>query len=165
MILSIDPGLAVDGGTGAAIWRESRLAAVGLFASKGRFEQRLKDIHDRIQGFVTVNCPYSRSLADLVVIEKMQVYKRSKGDPEDLIDLSILGGRLSTLGLECRFVEPAAWKGQVPKTVVERLVRERLTASENETLREALVGIAAGKRHNVYDAVGIGLHHLGRWPK
>lgn len=161
VILSLDPGLAVEGGTGAVLWREKQLVAAGLFTAKGTLEERIADLHSQGENFVG----HLHLFADLVVIEKMKVYKRQKGDPEDLIDLSILGGRLSALGLDCRFVEPSAWKGQVPKHVVKRLVEKELTVGETEVLAAALKGIAAGKRHNVFDAVGIGLHALERWPK
>jgi hypothetical protein len=49
--------------------------------------------------------------------------------------------------------------------VVRGLVEDRLSVLEREAAEACLGGIAPSKRHNVYDAIGIGLWHLRRWPK
>lgn len=93
------------------------------------------------------------------VIELPQVYRaaRSKGDPNDLIRLAVLVGRLQQLaevsGSEVTLVQPAAWKGQVPKDVHHKRLMGRLCFEEQEKLE----GIHKTYRHNALDAVGLGL--------
>jgi len=163
VILSIDPGLALDGGTGWALFRNRRLATCGLVQpSAERLEDRIAEIHLELQLRV-----WDYGERDEVVIEKMKVYvfAKQKGSQGDLIDLAHLGGRCTGLGKRAVLVEPADWKGQVPKDVVKGLAEAQLDAEELATLKACLAGIAVSKRHNVYDAVGIGLWRLRRWPK
>jgi len=51
-------------------------------------------------------------------------------------------------------VYPDEWKGQVPKKIMNERVWARLSSEEQENVTK--------KDHNVLDAVGIGLHQLGR---
>lgn len=160
MILSIDPGLSLTGGTGYALFSPS-LIGCGLVTPR---EERLEDRIAEISAEILRRAQHELSE---IVIEKMKVYPfaKQKGSQGDLIDLAHLGGRLLGLGHRATLVEPSTWKGQVPKDVVKGLVEHRLTPAELETLDAGLASVSAGKRHNVYDAVGIGLWHLKRWPK
>lgn len=154
------PGLALSGGTGCALF-QGDLVAAGLVASSSeRLEDRIAEI------FVEIGRRFTGDI-DEVVIEKMKVYEfsKQKGSQGDIIDLAHLGGRLLGLGKRAVLVEPARWKGQVPKDVVQGLVEARLTENENAALLHYLEPVARSRRHNVYDAVGIGLWHLKRWPK
>lgn len=164
-ILAIDPGLAITGGTGYALFHgtPAGLVTAGLarpFAEK--LEGRIREISLEVQRRCA---PWGER--DEVVIEKMKVYEfaKQKGAQGDIVDLAHLGGALTALARRSRLVEPASWKGQVPKDVVKGLVEARLSAEELATLEACLAGIAPSKRHNVYDAAGIGLWHLRRWPK
>jgi hypothetical protein len=159
VIFSIDPGLSLTGGTGWALFGPS-LQGAGLVPPKAeRLEDRIAEIAAELR---TYHDPEGE-----VVIEKMKVYRfaKQKGSQGDLIDLAHLGGALLCLGRRAILVEPAQWKGQVPKDVVKGLVRARLSEYELANLDASLAGIAPSKQHNVYDAVGIGLWHLKRWPK
>lgn len=169
IILAIDPGLSLAGGTGYALFdtpsatRHGNLVEAGLVAPFAeRLEDRIAEIHRELQR----RCARHGERSE-VVIEKMKVYSfaKQKGSQGDIIDLAHLGGRCLDLAHRAFLVEPAGWKGQVPKDVVKGLVEARLAPVELETLTRCLAGIAPGKRHNVYDAVGIGLWHLKRWPK
>lgn len=96
------------------------------------------------------------------VCEKPQVYYgRGKGRAADLVDLSIAAGRMTAL-YPTQYVLPAQWKGQVPKDVHHARVRKALDRQEIITLDLALAPVPEGKRHNVLDAVALGLRHLGR---
>jgi hypothetical protein len=96
-----------------------------------------------------------------LVIEQPQVYvrSRSKGDPNDLITLALNAGAIAgALGARAVVpLRPAEWKGQTPKEVVEQRARARLSATEMGRLS---MPSAASKRHNVWDAIGIGLRWL-----
>lgn len=89
---------------------------------------------------------------------------------QDLIDVAWEAGRF--LGRfdprVVRRLKPEEWKGQVPKPkkasepyIIEARVRGILSPAEWKIV-EAAFPSARGKRHNVVDAVGIGLFALGR---
>lgn len=93
-----------------------------------------------------------------LAIEKPQVYVQSKlkGDPNDLIDLAIAVGKISTRFSEVVMYRPAQWKGQVPKDIMTERIKLKLSNRELD-----LVDLPAKSlQHNVWDAIGIGLHHL-----
>lgn len=97
-----------------------------------------------------------------VVVELPQVYTRgsSKGDPNDLVDLAFSAGRLVGNATNLRTVRPREWKGQLPKNVHHARVRKALSAAELAVLDACNVPVS--KRHNVLDAVGLGLWALRR---
>ena len=55
-------------------------------------------------------------------------------------------------------VTPHKWKGNLPKHVTEARVLQTLTREEKGVIPR----IGKNLIHNVYDAIGIGLYHLGR---
>ena len=57
---------------------------------------------------------------------------------------------------------PEQWKRQLPKDIAKGRVYTRLDVDEVLALEDSLDGIPQGLRHNVFDAVGIGLHSLDR---
>ena len=93
--------------------------------------------------------------ADVLVVEKMQkyAYARSKHKDldrvEDMVD--ILKSRVSVRVLR---ISPFAWKRQVPKKVCEIRVRAILSKGELASMSDT--------GHDAFDAVGIGLVHIGR---
>lgn len=145
MIVAIDPGKLASGW---AAFVAGELWLCGYTGSPEALVATLK--------------PYP--LIDLVVVEVPRVYdrRRWKGDPNDLIDISIAGGILvGALRAErVKMAKPQDWKGQTPKTVQA----ERTLAKLSETERTILEGLAVpnSKKHNVIDAVGIGLWELAR---
>jgi hypothetical protein len=101
-----------------------------------------------------------------VWIESQVIYPHSKADPNDILTLAREAGRVAgscaAAGATVRWVKPAEWKGQLPKDVCHRRVRALLTDEERAILTRDCRGMPASKRHNVLDAVGIGLWALGR---
>ena len=65
-------------------------------------------------------------------------------------------GVYSTIGVVSHYVEPAQWKGQVPKEIHHPRVWAALAPLEQSLVHEACNGVAPSKRHNVLDAVGLG---------
>lgn len=97
-------------------------------------------------------------------VEVPQVYVKGKGDPNDLIDITYVAGQFSgafisadDIVISC--VRPRAWKGQVnPDAMIER-IKGRLSPEE---MMRVEIPRAKSLAHNIFDAVGIGLHRLGR---
>lgn len=108
---------------------------------------------------------HARTLTpDHVIVEQPVVYGgKSKGDPNDLIDLARVAGACESVIEHTSRVKPAEWKGQMPKDVCGRRVRSRLKREELITLDACLAPIPKSRRHNPLDAVGIGLWALGRF--
>lgn len=88
----------------------------------------------------------------------------SKEDPNDLLPLAGTDAALAALlgGVPCAAYAPSDWKGQMPHEVLEARVRGRLRPAELHVLDEA-ASAAGALGHNVVDAVGVGLHHAGRF--
>lgn len=99
------------------------------------------------------------------LIEVPQVYpgQQQKGDQNDLIKLAIMVGRYADRATACRFrvtlVKPREWKGQLPKDVCWRRVRETLTPYELTTLEK----LSKSRAHNMHDAIGLGTWFQKRW--
>lgn len=149
-LLAIDPGRCA----GWALFREGKLRQAGVTS--------VDDPHS--EAFVALVTP---NLVTDFVIEIPQVYRasQSKGDPNDLIKLAVGAGRWierATLAkLRVHTHLPAEWKGQIKKTPHHARVMTVL----GEVERMQLPRMAEDKRHNMLDAVALGLFQLGRLPK
>jgi hypothetical protein len=107
----------------------------------------------------TGNPPVDR--ATRVVIELPQVYPRQKVPPNDLITLAFLAGRYAGASVNEGFtVLPHQWKGNLPKDVCAAWVRARLSPAERAIVD--MCNVPDKQKHNVVDAIGIGLFALGR---
>jgi len=104
-----------------------------------------------------------------VIIEKPQIYStkysyRKGADPNDLIDLAISIGQLTlffeTFDCIVKHILPRQWKGNAPKKVMNDHVLTLLPEREKRILVRCPV--IKSKKHNVLDAIGIGLQTLGR---
>jgi len=142
MMVAIDPGKHASGW---AVFSRRRLWACGFG----------NDHHAILEAAV--------GRVDLVVLEVPRVYdrRRWKGDPNDLIDISIAGGILAGAlrAEQVKPIRPQDWKGQTPKAVQTERTVAKLTKAELEKLE----GVTTkSKLHNVIDAVGIGLWELKR---
>jgi hypothetical protein len=118
-----------------------------------------------------------RTPVDLVVVEWPQVYQGSKqkGDPRDLLTLAGVDAAICCMVLavaRTRYL-PAEWKGQVPGDLMccrvvgcEAMACKKhapvLPGKLSSTELLCCQHQPQGKFHNVADAIGIGLKHLGR---
>lgn len=154
-LVSIDPGL---NSCGVAVWSNELPGNPLLWAALARNHgstrrTMIESVYDElaVQGYTP----------DRLVIEVPQVYvrTRSKGDPNDLIQLALVVG-----GFECTFrgavflTKPAEWKHQVPKPIMQERILKRLSDDEKSHVTKAPKSLM----HNVWDSVGIGLARLGR---
>jgi len=145
-LLAIDPGTD----TGWAVFVDSRLTSCGL-------------------GLPPVG-PWDW---DVVVAERPKL--RTKATAESVVTLAInLGehiGRLRALASIGRLVlvAPEQWKAQITKAAHHPRIWSRLDAAEQRIVDVAFAsapgrnGMAPSKRHNVLDAIGIGLYQTGRY--
>jgi hypothetical protein len=135
-----------------ASFREARLEGCGL-------------IRERVAPTLEMKFRASEKWAPMrAVVELPQVYnRRGAGDPNDLIAVAVTVGRIAqALGplTPCEFVHPHDWKGSVPKKVMLGRIEKRL--DENELLVLNRADVIPSLRHNVLDAIGIGLWEVGR---
>jgi hypothetical protein len=141
MLLTIDPGLD----TGWAVWKGMTLSTAGL----GDVPRNVVDLTD-------------------VWIESQVIYPRSKARPEDIVTLAVSAGHAAGVcsvvypAAVVHWVAPATWKGQVPKDIHHTRVWAILADRERAIIDLACRGVAPSKRHNVMDAVGLGLYTLQR---
>jgi hypothetical protein len=169
LLLSIDPGLR---GCGCAWWTKD--AGVwslhsAAYVSALSHEPEDKDDDGPVAWNAMVGAVelahegrFPSRQPTVLVVERMKVYVRSKGDPRDLLALSAIGGALFRAFHEARPVGvlPATWKGQVPRDVmgarVERKVRDARLWEKVEVPRR--------KTHlnDVMHAVGLGLYFTSR---
>ncbi len=102
--------------------------------------------------------------ASSCVYEKPRVYPmgKSASRPNDIVQLAITAGRLTAHWARDRLYEyaPHEWKGQVPDDILERRILGKLLTEELACLES--LNLPKSRRHNVTDAIGIGLFHLKR---
>lgn len=102
-----------------------------------------------------------------VVAEMPQVYTwgKGKGDPNDLLPLAaIVGGLVSCVRWQTiTTYKPRQWKGTIDgDTLVARIATRGVGALLTEQEFAAADPVCKTLAHNMWDAVGIGLHCLGR---
>lgn len=159
-LLAVDPGLNASGW---ALFDCQTLQRCGLarVTGKGRSAERVAAMAHAVAACYTED----QRLA--IVIEQPQHYQPrfSKGDPQDLAMLSLLcGAILSEIPAHSqRLIYPREWKGTIPKRtklddyVIHKRNLQELRLYERATYLKELDRVPAGLRHNVADAVGIGL--------
>ncbi len=104
-----------------------------------------------------------------VAMEMPRAYPGSPVRENDLLDLAAAGMAVaSKLGkplTRIQLIFPADWKGTVPKPICQKRIERKLTQGELIRLGQCLAPVKASIRHNLYDAVGIGLYALKRAKK
>ena len=150
-LLSIDPGKSHYAwawwGNEDRLKACGRIGGVGWSRSDAMGHLRFKDRIERC------------------VIELPQVYqqRRWKGDPNDLIQVALTVGALEAQ-IHCPdilLVKPHQWKGSVPKDIMGKRIMGKLTEDERRVAEAGMAGLGA-KKHDVVDAIGIGLWGLSR---
>jgi hypothetical protein len=144
-IVAIDPGVDFFG---CAHFENKELVLCNLLNTEDFLKEELQRLH-HIEKFY---------------IELPQVYQQQfwKGDPNDLIALSVVIGRLAQkIGYhKCELVKPRNWKGTVEKTIMLNRIAKLMTKEEEKLFM--LLGLSKSKAHNVLDAIGLGLWAVGR---
>lgn len=143
MLLAIDPG----SDSGWAIFFHGMLVACGLGSEPKPLPEAL----------------------ELLVVERPVIYPKGKTrNPNDEITLALNAGewigRFGARAKEKRYLEPRTWKGTIDGDVCNARVFGKLDAGEQLAFEDAVRAqrIPIKKRHNVLDAIGIGLFVSGR---
>lgn len=180
-LLSIDPGAR---GCGCALWRDGKLTAAKYVknpADKGLGPSVARDMAHMVKAWV---CDHVRTwdhrfvgafelVLDKVILEWPQTYsgRAAKGDTNDLFTLAAVDGAIAALFplAKVEHYVPHQWKGSVSKPdkvsqpyIIETRVRDRLSAEEL-----ACIDWPGNKKFclDVTDAIGVGLHALGRFER
>ena len=169
-LIAVDPGLNA---TGWARFEASRLKACGLLCAKTGGEGIYKALWmaRRVSALAWASGGIANPPADLLLaIEQPQIYmqRKQRGDPNDLIALAVVVGAIaaSIPDAHCILVPPRRWKGTIPKErsledyVIHHRVCSHLSETESGIYTGTIQDIALSLRHNVADAVGIGLWAL-----
>ena len=153
-LVSIDPGTRF---TGYAWFDGKRLVDCGIIKAKG-LDPMLVACRDYFGGFLS-----ELPLAALAVIEKPQVYtqRKMKGDANDLITIALVAGYCASFFEKSEFVLPRTWKGTVDKDVMCKRVENRWMDDYERALLDSK-HIPKSYVNNTLDAIGVGMHHLGR---
>lgn len=109
---------------------------------------------------------YAHKSATLVVVETPVLRTCSPVRKSDQMDLMFAAGQAAAHykgpHTEVVEVQPNSWKGTLPETITTSRIIALLDSNERRVLEISVSGIPGSKRHNVYDAVGIGLFGLHR---
>lgn len=168
LLLAIDPGIR---GVGAALFLDGKLCAAKYVRNpvkKGNDFNAVMGVADEVRDVAAVWGLEHDPMAlrpFRAVLEYPQVYtaSKSKGDNNDLLPLAAVDGAIvALLGAPATRVLPREWKGTITKEAVEHRVISRL-GPEEILVASAAFRDAKSLAHNVVDAVGIGLHALGRF--
>jgi len=176
--LSIDPGIR---GCGVALWnwgyiKDGLIQAKYICGSKGKDVTRGSNEKNVTCGSKEKDVTRSWYEAGLgvdalvrswggvvreVIIEWPQIYRHSKGDPNDLLLLAGVAGIYTqkySHSSKIVLYKPAQWKGQIPKPIHHKRIIERLGSAIDR------VELPKNKKlqADVWDAVGLGLYHLGK---
>lgn len=158
LVVGVDPGLR---GCGVAILVQGVVVAAKYVKSpnrEGRGPQAWLDMANAVSAFVHAKLAHNKGPLALVQ-EVMKVYPKQKGDADDLLELNGVNGAIAALIPASTYQAYYArdWKGQVPKEIHNARVEAKLQSQE-----AAVIESTPSLRHNVLDAIGIGLHYIGR---
>lgn len=162
MIFTVDPGLR---GCGCAAWTtEGELVSAEYVPGSKEPDASINLVVGVAAHAVLCWMKSTQAMHTIekIVIERQQTYqgRASRGDTNDLLDVSLVVGCILGELPMATLVRPAEWKGQTPKRVTEARAKDKLSAEERA--RVHLPGRDKKLASNVWDAIGIGLWHFRR---
>lgn len=160
-LLSVDPGIRHSG---VAYFRDGKLEWAGLVVNTEKTGNGAKAC-SRMAWAIDLAAQNRPGVVSALAVEFPRIYAtriRQGTTREDPNDLLALAGVVSALAavIYCDDVTsyaPSDWKGQLDKGAGNARVLARLSDEERTKIVEA-----GARTHNIIDAIGIGLHHLGR---
>jgi hypothetical protein len=100
----------------------------------------------------------------LIVVEYPEQYSHSPAPRAPVQGLACTGGgivcMLKRSTNKVKFLLPKEWKGQVPKDIMLDRIVNKLNDTEKSVLESKK--LIKSKKHNVIDAIGLGLYILDR---
>lgn len=157
VLIPVDPGTRA---IGVARFDHGKLRRVAVTRGPTVLAHRVK-----LAGFLE-GAPES-SFSPRVLIEQMTNRgQEDKTPPQTLIDMSaftaaVVGGLSPNIG----WVPVHLWKTSLPKDIHHKRIRKALQPEELEVLAAALYTVPKSFHKEALDAIGIGLHALGRIDK
>lgn len=153
-LLAIDPGVR---GVGLAYFRDAKLhyaAYIKNPVEEGGGPEAWFGLADAVY-FRFKELGYS---VETYVLEIPQIYRVSKGDPNDLIQIAGVGAAIGASFPLKRAIgyRPREWKGTVKKEIHHPRILAQLTDEERAVIAEDRKTLI----HNVHDAIGLGLFQL-----
>lgn len=141
LILSLDPGVRK---IGACLWRDEALEEARLVRSSSP-----EGFRQELSSWLTA--------VDAVVCESMAYSVKRTPNPQDLIRVQTMGAYLAGAAPRASFTlySPKKWKGSVPKKIHHKRIDAELSEQERSLMPSKAI-------HDVWDACGLGLYHLGR---
>lgn len=169
-LLAVDPSIRSPG---AALFRDGVLIAVARIGVTRDMRHSHAQAALSAADAVASWCTAVGGRPAILACEWPQIYtaSKSKGDPNDLIAMAALNGALAAVmqiaaimrrgSFEVRSFLPAEWIGQVPKATRGKASASPRAMRIHSRLSPAELAIVPDQ-HDAIDAVGIGLHALGR---
>ena len=169
-LLAIDPSVRSPG---AAIFRDGVLIFAGkVKVAKLAFDSEGERWQQVVEAIVTWATEHDCRLPTKITYERPQIYTaaKSKGDPNDLIALAAIGAGVVAWYCSDRILPkdfsivtptPAQWAGQIPKATKGDAMTSPRAQRILSRLTEAEIA-RMPNQHDAIDAVGLGLHALGR---
>lgn len=165
-LVTLDPGIR---GCGLAYYEAARLAHATYVRNPRKTGSDTSEVAAMVGALAERLAAWGlpQRAPRVLAVERPQIYAqgKGKGDPNQLIPLAEIGAGLACTLVWDRLVtyRPRQWKGTIDgDTMVARIAatgpRSLLTPEEHACVDLPCASLA----HNVWDAVGIGLHHLGR---
>jgi hypothetical protein len=154
MILAIDSGANLGWARFDPQKKEMEACGLGAKPIQRLFEPQPSDYPDRL---------YTRNITR-IVIERPHT-GRSRARARDIITLAVRAGEVGgvlryLLKVEPEYIEPVRWKGSMEKKICNRAVEAKLLPQEIQILNKCG---NKSTRHNILDAIGIGLFCVGRF--
>lgn len=100
-------------------------------------------------------------------MEDQEIRPGGKARTKDIIKLAQTAGRLAekVRAPKETFVHYSKWAGSQPPHALEARILGCLSLAERDVLKAAVKNVALSYRHNVVEAVGIGLYATRRLPR
>lgn len=163
VLLAVDPGIR---GCGVAVFEATKLVHASYVRNpvrEGTGAGPAASMASWIVGSTSAWKPNALALEWPRVYARMIREGKSKGDPNDLLGLAAIDAAVAALLAPAiaTCYAPSDWKGQMTKEACHLRIQKRLVDREAFVAAEG-ASEAGALAHNMWDAVGIGLHHLGR---
>lgn len=155
-MVTIDPGINC---AGLAVWEDSQLiAAMSIrISKKGHVLDRATRMGEQLV-FHAGEWTLEKLLIEWPKVYDSRQAGKVKGQrPSDLLPLCAVCGTVAPAFREVEIVEPFTWKGHITKAVTKARILKpgRLSVAERACFKNG--------PFDMYDAIGIGLWHHGRF--
>ena len=157
-LVAIDPGVKT---VGWAFFMDNVLVDCNITRSKNGL------MHEHADDYNKKFPPRDDIVASHGIIEVPQIYQQRlwKGRQEDLVNVIYMAGSIAGViyqlsHVELRTVKPHEWKKNVKKDIHNKRIISRLNTEELDIFNAC--DAPKSLRHNVIDAIGVGLYALKR---